>query len=200
MIISAIGDSLTEGDYGIKGKTCIPNVKSENYPYFLSEILGCEVKNYGKSGYTATSYLQFYKDGNVDVKNSDIIIVMLGTNGGFSPDEETQGNKDMRSLLELISADAPNAKVILCTPPHCTENPEYSNCGYMPRVKAAVGFIRKLAAEKNLTLFDIFARPEFTAETESIMQPNDGLHFGTTGYKTLAGIMAEELKANKFIK
>ncbi len=35
MIISCLGDSITEDDYRIKGKRDIANVNSKNYLYFL---------------------------------------------------------------------------------------------------------------------------------------------------------------------
>ena len=32
MIICCIGDSLTEGDYGVKGMNCVADVHEKNYP------------------------------------------------------------------------------------------------------------------------------------------------------------------------
>ncbi len=194
MIISAIGDSLTEGDYGVKGKTGIANVHKENYPYFLSKSLNCTVNNYGKCGFTSTSYLKYYNEGNVDVSTSDIVIVMLGSNGGLSGSQETQGNRDYNELISLIRRDAPKAQIVLCTPPHCTENPEYSNCGYAERVQNAVDFVREYAKNNNVKLIEVAKSEKFSAETEAEMQPNDGLHFGTLGYKTLAGVIEEGLR------
>lgn len=40
-----IGDSLTEGDYGVYGKSGIANVCEKNYPYFLSQMLNVPVIN-----------------------------------------------------------------------------------------------------------------------------------------------------------
>lgn len=193
MIISCIGDSLTEGDYGVKGKTGIANVHKENYPYFLSEITGATVRNFGKCGFTSTSYKAYYDSGEVDIKGSDIVIIMLGTNGGLEPDENVQGNYDYEYIVDKCISDAPNAEIILCTPPHATEDPQYSNCGYAPQVKKAVLFVRKLALKKGLKLIDVAKCPDFTAETEDIMQPNDGLHFSETGYKKLAEYIAQNI-------
>ena len=50
-VIICIGDSLTEGDYGIKGKSGIVNVQPKGYPYFLEKMLDCEARNYGKCGF-----------------------------------------------------------------------------------------------------------------------------------------------------
>lgn len=193
MIISAIGDSLTEGDYGVKGKSGIANVHKENYPYFLSQILNCEVRNFGKCGFRASSYLKYYKEGNVDVTNSDKVIIMLGTNGGLDPDTDNTENRDFDELTELIKRDASTAEIILCTPPHATENPQFSNCGYMPKVSKAQAFVKKYATKKGIKLIDIGACGLFTAENEEIYQANDGLHFVEAGYKRLAEYFAENL-------
>ena len=176
--ICCLGDSLTEGDYGIFGKSGIANVKPENYPRFLQNITGKQVKNYGKCGYNATSYLQFYLDGNVDLSDADTVIIMLGTNGGLDPLQETRGNGDFRELLRLCRQDAPRAKIYLCTPPHVTVDPAWSNCGYAPQVEKAVAFVRALAEETATALIETALCPDFTAENEAVMQPNDGLHFG----------------------
>lgn len=191
--ICCLGDSLTEGDYGIFGKSGIANVKPENYPLFLQQLTGKKVKNYGKCGYNATTFLQFYLDGNVDLSNAETVIIMLGTNGGLDPVEETRGNRDFRELLRLCRQDAPGANIYLCTPPHVTENPAYSNCGYAPQVEKAVAFVRDLAQKTGTELIETALCPDFTAENEAVMQPNDGLHFGRTGYETLAKFIADAL-------
>ena len=195
MIIACLGDSLTEGDYGVYGKRCIANVQKENYPYFLSKIFDAEVRNFGKCGYTATSYLNYYKEGNVNLDNADVIIVMLGTNGGHDDINETQANIDYRELIDLCQKDAPCAKLILCTPPHVTSNPEYSNCGYAYQVEKATAFVRKLAKEDNISIIDVALCEQFNADNEHIMQPNDGLHFGEKGYKTLAEFIANGVRS-----
>ena len=193
-IVVCIGDSLTEGDYGIKGKRGIANVNEKGYPYFLEQIMDCEARNFGKCGFTSVNYLKYYKEGNVRLCGADYIVVMLGTNGGLDPDAECQGNKDYHELVSLLRHDAPSAKIILCTPPHVTSNPEYSNCGYADRVEKAVRWVREYAKREGIALIDTASSPEFTAETEALMQPNDGLHFGELGYKTLAGIIAANLE------
>ena len=193
MKIYCIGDSLTEGDYGIFGKRCIANIHKENYPYFLSLITGADVVNCGRCGITATGYLDYYIDGNVILENADKIIVILGTNGGLDGNEETQGNKDYDRLIKLFRKDAPEAEIIICTPPHVTTDPGMSGCGCEEKVQKAVAFVRKYAAEKEIKLIDLQSRPEFTAETEKVYQANDGVHFVEAGYKKLAEIIAENI-------
>ncbi len=193
MIIACLGDSLTEGDYGVFGKRGIANVHEENYPYFLGEMLNAEVRNYGKCGYRAKMYLKYYLSGEVKLTDADIVIIMLGTNGGLVPDVENDENTAYIKLAELCRRDAPRAEIYLCTPPHATENKSYSNCGYAEQVEKAVLFVRKYAREGGFPLIDIASSGIFTAENESIMQPNDGLHFGKIGYETLARFIAGEI-------
>lgn len=199
MVICCLGDSLTEGDYGIYGKRCIANVKSENYPHFLSLLSGAEVRNYGKCGFDASAYLDYYNSGAVNVTEAGIIIIMLGTNGGMEPDCDTKGNRDYTELVKRCINDAPGARVMLCTPPHATENPRMSNYGYAERVKKAAAFVRKTAAELDVDIIDLAESGLFTAENESVMQPNDGLHFSAVGYRTMAGYIYNFLKLKKYL-
>ena len=192
--ICCLGDSLTEGDYGIFGRSGIANIQPEGYPYFLEKITGYEVRNFGKSGYNATSYLAHYRAGNVDLSGADKVIIMLGTNGGLDPETEVPGNDDFRELLKLCRQDAPGAVIYLCTPPHVTVNPMWSNCGYRPQVEKAVAFVRGLAGEMDFPVIETALCPDFTDENEGIMQPNDGLHFGRVGYEVLADFIYNAIK------
>lgn len=194
MYILCIGDSLTEGDYGVYGKSGIANVCDKNYPYFLSQMLNVPVINKGKCGSTATSYLNYYLTWTEKYTDVSLIIVMLGTNGGISVDANSQGAKDYDTLICKLKSDYPNSKLVICTAPHATEDETKSNYGYMNNVKLANEFIREYAEKNNITLFDTFSIPEFTAENEDIMQPNDGLHFSEAGYRVLASFIAQRIK------
>ncbi len=194
MIIACLGDSLTEGDYGVFGKSGIANVHKENYPYFLSKIMDCEVRNFGRCGFNSILYLDIYKKGEADITGADIVLLMLGTNGKLDLSEDIEGNHDYKELCDLIRRDAPDARLILCTPPHVTENPEFSNCGYAGQVKKAVDFVRHFAKAEGLPVIETALCPDFTAENEHIYQANDGLHFVEAGYKVLAQYIAGELK------
>ena len=74
-----------------------------------------------------------------------------------------------------------------------TVDPAWSNCGYALQVEKAVAFVRALAEETATALIETALCPDFTAENEAVMQPNDGLHFGRTGYETLAKFIADAL-------
>lgn len=193
-LICCIGDSLTEGDYGISGYTGIPNVKTENYPYFLEKEVNCTVINYGKCGFRATDYLKYYKEGQVDLKQADVILVMLGTNGGHSMTGESEADLAYIELIQCIMKDSPAARLVLITPPHATRNPAYSNCGYADQAEVAAQFIRKFAKKEHLVLFDLACYGSFCEENEVLYQANDGLHFVKEGYRELAHFVGRKLK------
>ena len=188
MRILCVGDSLTEGDYGYKYQHGVKNLHPENYPYFLGKILGVETVNAGKCGFTSSKYLEYYKAGNVTAKGADVVIILLGTNGGLDPEAETKGNADYEALVDLVRQDAPHAKIVICTPPHVR-----AGCGCAEKVDKAVKWVRAYAERSGLPMIDIANAPKFTAENEKIMQPNDGVHFGATGYLTMAEFIAEQL-------
>lgn len=194
MNVICIGDSLTEGDYGIKGKRGIANVHKENYPYFLAEHTGWNVHNFGKCGYRADHYLRYYEAGNVNVENADVIVVMLGTNGGNTPNMDTPSNDAYKKLLSLLKKDAPKATILLCTPPHATMNEAYSNNGHLPQITEAAMFVRQLAEKEGYPLIDVLDSKEITEETVAVLQPNDGLHFGKEGYQALARIIEDGIR------
>lgn len=185
MIICCIGDSLTEGDYGVVGKNCVADVHEKNYPYFLQKLTGAEVRNFGKCGFAASLYLDYYKSGVVNVKDADIIIVMLGTNGGHSLTEETQGNKDYRELISLLQRDS-KAKIYLVTAPHISSDSTFTVLGFIPQANTSSEFVRRYAKEHNLPVIDINRNERISDKNEKEYQANDGLHFVEKGYEALA--------------
>ncbi|MBQ3669046.1 MAG: SGNH/GDSL hydrolase family protein [Clostridia bacterium] len=191
MIIACIGDSLTEGDHGIKGVRGVANVTEVNYPNFLAKITGAEVRNYGRCGWRSSTMLAWYKTGEIEVQDADVVVIMLGTNGGQASEGSSPENEAYTELVKRIRADVPEAKVYLCTPPNATVNPMYSNCGYAPQVAEAVGFVRSLSKQMNLPLIDLALSRVITPENEARLQGNDGLHFTDEGYR----VLAEEIAA-----
>ncbi len=192
MKIACFGDSLTHGDYGTDRRG-VGDVKKENYPFFLSQILNAEIDNYGLCGITSSGCLSLYNDKKPDICDMDIVLIMLGTNGGLSVTEDTECNRDYITLVKKIEKDAPKAEIFLITPPHCTNDPKKVNYGYKERVDSAVAFVRDYCKKTGTKMIDLATCEEFCAENEDIMQPNDGLHFGKIGYQTMAKFIADEL-------
>ncbi len=196
MKIYCLGDSLTEGDYGVYGKRGIANVQPLNYPYFLQQLSGATVVNCGRCGHRTTDYIHYYESGKVQLQDANIIIILLGTNGGLDPAQQTPENAAYRQLLDRCRQDAPGARIYLGTPPHVSDDPNKPHYGKALQVENGVAFVRQLAREYDLELIELALCPDFTAETEDIMQPNDGLHFGEMGYRTMAKFIFDAIKDN----
>lgn len=188
--IVCIGDSLTEGDYGIA--PCVANVHYRNYPFFLARLTGAETINHGRCGATAPSYLhRLYLAGYVDVTKADVVLLMLGSNAGLREDTAP----DYVRLVEAIRADMKEgATLVLMTPTHATEDPRRINCGYNPNVLSAVEFIRGYADAEHLPLVDAYAHSPIQPENEDRYQCNDGLHMCEAGLQAFAKFVNEELK------
>lgn len=186
--ITCIGDSLTEGDYGLAPG--VANVHYRNYPFYFSMQTGATVANYGCCGATATSYFKDWMP-KVDVSDADVIVIMLGSNLGL---QGTYGASYKKIVKKVQHDMKEGATIILVTPPHATENPDQSNYGYNPDVIGAVKVIRNYAAETGLAIIDAYTNSPIQAENEDLYQPNDGLHMAEDGYKAFAEFMAEEIR------
>ena len=194
-VICCIGDSLTAGDYGVFNMSGIANVQEKNYPYFLKELTHAEVRNFGYCGFRSNDVLKLFNQGLINVKDADVIIIMLGTNGGQTSEGTSKDDLAYIELVNKCQREATNAQIVLCTPPHATTNPNKSNYGYYPNVKSAAEFIYKFADANNYPVIDLFHDDHFNSQNEDIMQPNDGLHFSEIGYKTMAEVIYSEIRA-----
>ncbi len=200
--IVCLGDSLTYGDYGttVAGKG-YPH--AENYPYFLANYTGALVEWYARCGYNAANIASDYSNGvmyseavgkRVDLTDADYIIIMLGTNGGLELIGDRTNYDSYLTLVQSIRSDIPEAKVILVTPPHATEDKSKVNYGYMPNVQSAYSGVYKIADICGIPVFDALYDSGIDETTEEIMQPNDGLHFGGVGYASFAAYITNQLK------
>lgn len=88
--IMCIGDSLTEGAFNYLSGSSFGNNTTANllgrpysYPQYLAKLTGCEVTNFGKSGYTSKMWYDYYTTGvgaNTDFSGYDCAIIQLGIN------------------------------------------------------------------------------------------------------------------------
>ena len=193
-LICCIGDSLTAGDYGVLNMTGIANVQEKNYPYFLKQLTKCEVRNYGYCGAKASDILWVFNQGRIDVSNANIIIILLGTNGGNTPEGNSKSDLAYIEIIKRCQAQSPKAEIFLCTPPHATTDPKRSNFGFYENTKNAAIFVKNLAKTLHLHEIDLFNDDTFNSDNENIMQPNDGLHFSEVGYQELARIIYQNIK------
>ncbi|MBE6599268.1 MAG: hypothetical protein E7638_07500 [Ruminococcaceae bacterium] len=189
--IACLGDSLTEGDYG--PLTSYGGRRFENYPYYLSRLTGAEVTNYGRCGASSSSYLaEHFAKGDVDVSDSDVILLMLGTNKGLASGSGYYA--DYCTIVDRILAEKkPGAKLILITPPSATTDPTKINYGYMDNVLSANEAVRAIAASRGLDCIDALKKSPIKPQTEHLYQDFDGLHMNADGYAAFARFIAIEL-------
>jgi len=186
--IACLGDSLTEGDYGLK--VGVANVFYRNYPFYLAQLTGATTVNYGYCGITSSIFLQEYRAGNVKVSDADVVVLMLGTNLGL----EGELGEDYGRLVDEIQRDMKQgAELILVAPPHATEDPSRPNYGYNGNVKSAAEFVCGFAVERGLPLIDAYADSPIQSENEDKYQSHDGLHMNEAGYEAFAAFVAEKL-------
>lgn len=203
--IVCIGDSLTEGC--IVGSTVI----SENYPYYLKQFTGANVTNAGKMGYTAQDYWNYIS--NVPLTSAtDIVIIMLGTNGGLTDTlEKDVAFDDRRTITEDIKTPYQNfantntgcyckiieyimektqnhANIVLVIPPY-----NYYNADKWHEVQTARPVIPKIGERYHIPVIDAYNESGMNAWNGSTYRPEDNIHFNAPGYKKLAGFIASAL-------
>lgn len=207
--VLCIGDSLTEGDYGSEPEGT-KNVKEKNYPYFMNQVTGWNVTNKGKCGFTPSQYWNnFIKWGiDFDGMKYDVVIIMLGTNGGMTDtleadttitsdqtyeDYANTGTGNYCKIIEYINEKmSGKTQIILCTCPFVdsSRRPKYVNS-----INNANIVIPKIANKYSLPLIDIRNKLGLSNINTSIFQPIDGLHFGEYGYSRLGTFIANNVKS-----
>jgi len=191
-VIVCMGDSLTEGDYGTTTHG-ISDVHKQGYPYYLAQFLHCKTVNAGKCGYTVQQYLDYYRQGSVDVSQADVVLIMLGTNEGLTL-SGTENREAYQALIDDIrSRLKESACLVLVTPPHATEDDTKTNYGYAPAVENTRTVVWELGIKNNLPVIDAYAESPIQPDREDEYQPVDGLHLGREGYRAFAWYMGETL-------
>lgn len=185
--VVCLGDSLTRGRDG-QG-----NILVTNYPYYMKfgRLQGCHIENLGVVGSTAKSF--WNNDlATLDVdENTDLVLAMWGTNGGFTSntlatDVEPYDNYEdyantgvgcMCKLIEYIMEQTQNkAQIILITPPY------NDDASINERVIKAQSVVKAIAERYKIPCIDMFQSgiSEFNAST---YMPDDSVHFNAAGYE-----------------
>ena len=193
--IVCIGDSLTEGDYGSNPAGTM-NVHAENYPYFLAEITGANVKNAGRCGYSAELYYNNQLSKVALSEETDLVLIMLGTNNGltdtidadtsashYASYAKTQTGYYARIIETCMEKTNGRAQIILMTPPVTTQRNRTS-------LETTVSVIKKFGEKYGLPVIDNYYACGITYENIGKYMPIDKLHCGYTGYKLLANYIA----------
>lgn len=194
--ITFLGDSITCG----VGAT---NTTTEKYSTVLSTMLGATENNMGNSGWViATGGVRNSQLQNVSKipKDSDLVIVMLGTNDqnlGNSTQYKLGNDGDTSTTTEWGATEAmckqlaemfkgTDTKVIICTPPiqKGYSNDRKNSAGYSLR---DISNVLMTCARRNGLLYADLNACGYLTDSDMA----DGLHPNTSGHNKIAQYLAK---------
>ena len=164
--ITCLGDSITAAS----NLDTIENYQSMSYPSQLGEILGAEeVVNLGIGG---SSIGRYWENAFVDryqeiPEDTDVILVMGGTNDGFCASEKELGSLEKREkdtftgdldeLLFGLQKDYPDAQIVLITPlPNVLHDLLRKSRDYLLPQSAFVRVMKQLGEEHGIPVIDLY--------------------------------------------
>lgn len=203
--IACLGDSITaaanlEGEEGYQQYA---------YPARLKELLGAEeVYNLGIGGssigrYWADAYVDRYQE---IPKDTDIIIVMGGTNDGFCVSDKEFGNLEERArrtfcgdldeLMHGLKKNYPDAEIFFATPlPNVLHDYLMNERKYLLPQQKFVDVIKTLAHEYGYGVIDLYNSNILDSHDANVVADYipDGVHGNRDGYQIMAEHFASEL-------
>ena len=198
--ILCIGDSLTAGVYASDEL-----VHSENYPYYMKNLINNTIINKGMPGYSASMYWNNNVLQNVDFTNVKHIIIMLGTNGGLTdtldtdvfPYEDYSDYATTKTgcyckIIEYCMEHAPDAEIYLCTTPFFNKDlqPNFAP----PTTPNANIVIPKIAEYYHFSMIDV-RNGMGVNEKNTLYFQSDGLHGDAKFYQKLGTFIGSQIKA-----
>ena len=203
--ITCLGDSITAAS----NLDTIENYQSMSYPSRLGEILGAEeVVNLGIGG---SSIGRYWENAFVDryqeiPEDTDVILVMGGTNDGFCASEKELGNLEKREkdtftgdldeLLFGLQKDYPDAQIVLITPlPNVLHDLLRKSRDYLLPQSAFVRVMKQLGEEHGIPVIDLYNSNFLDTHDAAVIHAlmPDGVHGNETGYRMLAQHIAAQL-------
>lgn len=207
--IACLGDSITAAA-NLEDEE---NYLSYAYPAVLGELLGAdEVYNLGIGGssigrYWADAFVERYTQIPED---SDIIIVMGGTNDGFCLSEEEFGTLserepwtfcgDLDELMRGLKENYPDAEIYFVTPlPNILQDYLMRERDYLLPQSNLVNVILTLSAEYDFHVIDLYNSNILDSHDADILADYvpDGVHASKAGYRILAEHIAAEVVRNQ---
>ena len=199
--ILAFGDSMTEGTTStpVAGLFALDAGLPRSYPFQLQTLLReryaeqtVEVFNGGRAGRRASQDRERFNAAMSDTR-PHVILLMEGANDLNAPFESGEGINDrIRTTTNAIEdmvrdAGARQIPVFLATlPPQRPGAPKAGAAGFVTRYNDA---LRAMASKKGAEIVDLFSQ----LTTAEIGQ--DGLHPTEAGYRRIAEIWLQALKA-----
>ncbi len=203
--IACLGDSITAAANLERQE----NYPACSYPAVLQELLGAqEVVNLGIGGSTIGRYWSdpFVERYREIPQDSDIIIVMGGTNDGFCLSEKEFGTLterkpwtfcgDLDELMRGLKENYPNADVFFVTPlPNILQDYLMRERTYLLPQNDLVNVMLTLAAEYDFRVIDLYNSNLLDSHDADIVADYmpDGVHANEAGYKILAEHIAAEI-------
>lgn len=203
--ITCLGDSITAAS----NLDTIENYQSMSYPSQLGEILGAEeVVNLGIGG---SSIGRYWENAFVDryqeiPEDTDVILVMGGTNDGFCASEKELGSLEKREkdtftgdldeLLFGLQKDYPDAQIVLITPlPNVLHDLLRKSRDYLLPQSAFVRVMKQLGEEHGIPMIDLYNSNFLDTHDAAVIHAlmPDGVHGNETGYRMLAQHIAAQL-------
>lgn len=203
--IACLGDSITAAS----NLDNLEDYQQYSYPARLKELLGAEeVTNLGIGGssigrYWADAFADRYQEIPED---TDIILVMGGTNDGFCVSEAEFGNLEQREartfcgdldeLMRGIKENYPDATVFFATPlPNILHDYLRSERSYLLPQKDFADVILTLADEYGFQVVDLYNSNILDSHDANIVEEYmpDGVHCNPQGYQILAEHFAAEI-------
>lgn len=203
--ITCLGDSITAAS----NLDTIENYQSMSYPSKLGEILGAEeVVNLGIGG---SSIGRYWENAFVDryqeiPEDTDVILVMGGTNDGFCASEKELGSLEKREkdtftgdldeLLFGLQKDYPDAQIVLITPlPNVLHDLLRKSRDYLLPQSAFVRVMKQLGEEHGIPVIDLYNSNFLDTHDAAVIHAlmPDGVHGNETGYRMLAQHIAAQL-------
>lgn len=203
--IACLGDSLTAATNLIHEE----NYAQMTYPYFLKQTLGAEeVVNLGIGGSSVGRYWdQAFVDRYREIPNdTDLIIVMGGTNDGFCATRKELGTLeermprtfagDLDELLRGLKENYPEAEIVLITPLSNVLHDmlRKKNEALLPQ-SMFTDMMEKLALEYGVNYIDLYHTNFLDTHDAAIIHNfmPDGVHGNVSGYQLLAEHIAAQI-------
>ena len=203
--IACLGDSITQA----ANLESMEDYQQYSYPTKLAEILGAEeVVNLGIGGSSIGRYWQdAFVDRYMDIpEDTDLILVMGGTNDGFCLHRENVGNFEERSprtligdlneLMRGLKENYPNAEVVFITPlPNVLHDILRKERPELMSQRVIVDSMIALAKEYEFDVIDLYDSNLLDSHDAAVISNYmpDGVHCNPDGYQILAEHIAADL-------